>query len=104
MFKRKRHGERCVDLDDWVTQKRHVRPLSRSSSSNHRAGAHSFEPGATITMTTVANLLARKQQLLDRLHEDPGSHERHEIERVLAQIDTALNFLDEPVGASGDEQ
>jgi len=55
-------------------------------------------------MTTVANLLARKQQLLDRLHEDPGSHERHEIERVLAQIDTALNFLDEPVGASGDEQ
>jgi hypothetical protein len=55
-------------------------------------------------MTTVANLLARKQQLLERLQEDPGPHERDEIERLLVQIDTALNLLDEPVGASGDEQ
>jgi hypothetical protein len=55
-------------------------------------------------MTTVANLLVRKQQLLERLHEGPGPHERDEIERLLAQIHSALNLLDEPVGANGDEQ
>jgi hypothetical protein len=32
-------------------------------------------------MTTLAKLLARKQQLLERLQEDPGQHERDEIER-----------------------
>jgi hypothetical protein len=46
-------------------------------------------------MTTVANLLARKQQLLQRLQEDPGPQQRDEIERLLAQIDIALNLLDE---------
>jgi hypothetical protein len=54
-------------------------------------------------MATLANLLARKQQLLERLHEGPGPHERDEIERLLAQIDAALNLLDEPVGAGDDE-
>jgi hypothetical protein len=48
-------------------------------------------------MTTAANLLARKQQLLDRLQEGPGPHERDEIERLLAHIDTALNLLEEMV-------
>jgi len=51
-------------------------------------------------MTTVANLLARKQQLLERLAEGPGPNERDEIERLLTQIDTALNMLDDTVGAS----
>jgi len=46
-------------------------------------------------MTTVANLLARKQQLLDRLQEDPGPNERGEIERLLAEIDDALDLLEE---------
>jgi hypothetical protein len=46
-------------------------------------------------MTTVANLLARKQMLLERLQEGPGPNEREEIERLLAQIDAALNLLDE---------
>jgi len=55
-------------------------------------------------MTTVANLLARKQQLLERLHEGPGPHERDEIERLLARINAALNLIDEPVGASSEEQ
>jgi predicted CopG family antitoxin len=50
-------------------------------------------------MTTVARLLARKQQLLERLQEDTGSHEREEIERLLAEIDTALNALDEAPAA-----
>jgi hypothetical protein len=46
-------------------------------------------------MTTLAKLLARKQQLIERLEEGPGSHEREEIERQLAEIDEALNLLDE---------
>jgi hypothetical protein len=55
-------------------------------------------------MTTAAKLLAHKQQLLERLQEDPGPNERAEIERLLEQIDTALNLLDEagPNG-SGEE-
>jgi hypothetical protein len=44
-------------------------------------------------MTTVAKLLARKQQL--PAAGNSGAKERDEIERVLAQIDTALDLLDE---------
>jgi hypothetical protein len=56
-------------------------------------------------MTTLAKLLARRQQLLERLQEDPGQHERDEIERQLEEIDTALNLLDEAgPGKSSDEQ
>jgi hypothetical protein len=53
-------------------------------------------------MTTAAKLLAQKQQLLEQLQQDPGPNERAEIERLLEQIDTALNLLDEagPGGAS----
>ena len=36
-------------------------------------------------MTTAAKLLARKQQLLQRLREGPGPHERDEIGRLLAE-------------------
>ena len=46
-------------------------------------------------MATVAKLLARKRQLLDRLREDPGPNERAEIERLLADIDAALDLLEE---------
>jgi hypothetical protein len=35
-------------------------------------------------MTTAAKLLARKQQLLERLQENPSPHERDEIERLLS--------------------
>ncbi|MBV8920547.1 hypothetical protein [Bradyrhizobium sp.] len=45
-------------------------------------------------MSTAATLLARKQQLTERLHEAPGPHERDELERLLAQIDAALDLLD----------
>ena len=56
-------------------------------------------------MTTLAKLLARKWQLLERLQEDPGQHERDEIERQLQEIDMALNLLDEAgPGTSSDEQ
>lgn len=54
-------------------------------------------------MTTVANLLARKQTLSERLQKNPGPHERDEIERLLAQIDIALDLLDRS-GQIGDER
>jgi hypothetical protein len=54
-------------------------------------------------MTTVAKLLARKKQLLERLEQDPGPNERAEIERLLEQVNAALNLLDEAgPGTSGD--
>lgn len=46
-------------------------------------------------MTTLANLLAQKQQLLERLQESPGPNEREEIERLIAEIDDALAALEE---------
>ena len=44
-------------------------------------------------MSTLAKLLARKQALLERLERDPGHNESDEIERLLAQIETALSLL-----------
>jgi len=47
-------------------------------------------------MPAIANLLARKRELLERLAvANPGPHARDEIERRLAQIDTALALLEE---------
>jgi hypothetical protein len=46
-------------------------------------------------MTTVAKLLARKRLLVDRLQQDPGPNERDEIERLLAEIDSALDLLED---------
>ena len=57
-------------------------------------------------MTTFAKLLARRQQLVERLEEGPGSHEREEIERLLVEIDEALDLLDEarPGSSKRDEK
>jgi hypothetical protein len=56
-------------------------------------------------MTTLAKLLAQKQQLIERLQENPGPEEREEIERLLEKIDTALSFLDEAgPGTSGRDE
>ena len=56
-------------------------------------------------MTTVAKLLSRKQRLLERLHENPGSHERNEIVRRLMQTETALDLREEagPAETSDDD-
>ncbi|MGY8662892.1 hypothetical protein Q3C01_11050 [Bradyrhizobium sp. UFLA05-109] len=43
----------------------------------------------------MANLLARKQELLERLQGAPGPHERDQIERLIEQVDTALNLLED---------
>ena len=47
-------------------------------------------------MTTVAALLARKQQLVQQLQEEREQHKRDDIERHLEKIDTALNLLEQP--------
>jgi hypothetical protein len=55
-------------------------------------------------MTTMAKLLAQREQLLERLEAAPGPHERDEIERLLEKIDAALQSLDEAgPGISQDE-
>jgi len=55
--------------------------------------------------TAVANLLARKQMLVERLQENPGPRERDEIGLLLQQIDTALELLNQTgPGETRDEQ
>ena len=44
-------------------------------------------------MSTVARLLARKRALVEHLENAPGPNEHGEIERLLAQIDTALSLV-----------
>jgi hypothetical protein len=46
-------------------------------------------------MTTIARLLAQRQQLVERLRNDPGPRERDEIESLIERIDVALELLDE---------
>ncbi|MGY4288204.1 hypothetical protein ACVWXO_007424 [Bradyrhizobium sp. LM2.7] len=55
-------------------------------------------------MTTVATLLARKQQLLGRLQDNPGPSERDEIQRLLEQIDAALDSLERSRPSHGNAQ
>lgn len=45
-------------------------------------------------MSAVSNLLARRQHLLKQLEGSPAADQRDEIERKIAQIDTALELLD----------
>jgi hypothetical protein len=54
-------------------------------------------------MTTTAELLARKQQLLERLQEEPGPHERDVIQRRLAEIDSVLDLLEKGSSTSSDQ-
>ena len=49
--------------------------------------------------TTLDKLLAEKQALLERLQaEDIGPAERDEIERLLGNVDAALQSLDRAAG------
>ena len=45
-------------------------------------------------MSTFAKLLARKERLLAQLASDPGPNEREEIDRLLAQIETARSLFE----------
>jgi hypothetical protein len=46
-------------------------------------------------MTPLSRLLTKKQQLIERLHEDPDPEERGQIERLLEQINAALDSLED---------
>jgi hypothetical protein len=46
-------------------------------------------------MIAIAKLLAQKHELIERLEEDPGPEERDQIERLLEQINAALDSLDD---------
>ena len=54
-----------------------------------------------VRVTTVGRLLTQRQELMARLRGNPGPHERDEIERLLAKIDTALNLLVPPSTKDG---
>jgi DNA-binding MarR family transcriptional regulator len=45
-------------------------------------------------LTTLAKLLAQKQTLLEELQQDLGPEERDQIERLLEQINAALDSLE----------
>ena len=45
-------------------------------------------------MTATGNLLARKEKLLRQLENGSADAQRDEIERQIAQIDTALDLLE----------
>jgi hypothetical protein len=75
----------------WAGAVQFERLVKADASSVRQVG----EKGSVMT-TTLANLKARKQQLVDRLHDDPGPNERAEIERLLADIDAAFDLLEEP--------
>jgi hypothetical protein len=52
--------------------------------------------------TSPAELLEKKQQLIERLHEDTGSEERERVEQLLAIINMAMDLLD-GAGVSGSD-
>ncbi len=56
---------------------------------------NSYLAARDTTMTSLAKLLAEKQQLLERLQEGPGPHEREQIQRVLAELEETLALLGE---------
>lgn len=55
-------------------------------------------------MTSLAKLLAQKQQLLARLEEYPGPNERAELERLLEKIDAALSSPEPATGDVAEDQ
>jgi ATP-dependent DNA ligase len=90
--KRRESRYRAGRSPDWIKVKNRKHPRAGQGEGIFlmRKG-----PDGRGRETTVARLLARKQQILERPQENLSPEERDEIERQLAQIDTALNLLDE---------
>lgn len=55
-------------------------------------------------MTTIARLLAQKQQVLESLDDNPGPNERDELERLLQKINSALSLLEDQARETTDDQ
>jgi hypothetical protein len=58
------------------------------------------EDGPPITQRTSG--LERKSQLLAQLQQDPGPDEREQVERLLEQINAALDSLEEAGSGTSD--
>jgi hypothetical protein len=58
------------------------------------ASGHDAGHGGVSMTTILAKLLQQKQQLIERLQEEPGPEEREQIEQLLAKINRALDLLD----------
>jgi hypothetical protein len=82
-------------LGDSIGNPRPLRPQSALCIRAPTTGIQTVTLASSIEAATPANLLSRKQGLIERLHEDPGPHERNEIERLLADIDQALDVFDQ---------
>jgi hypothetical protein len=59
------------------------------------APTHATSDGGVPMTTSVAKLLEQKRQLVERLEHDPGPEEREQIERVLEQVNAALDLLED---------
>jgi hypothetical protein len=66
------------------------------------ASGNDASDGVDLMTTTLTKLLEQKQQLVERLQEDPGPEERERIEQLLAKINKALDLLD-GAGVSGSD-
>ena len=79
----------------------HDRKIDGSLWRSLRHQPHSAKAvGCDVAMTMPVSLLARKQALIERLQDDPGPQEREKIEQLLAEIDEALNSLEEAIAPS----
>jgi hypothetical protein len=72
------------------------------SSEEPKASRDGASDGVIQMTTTLARLLAKKQELIERLQENPGPEEREQIERLLEHIHAALDSLDKAGPGTGD--
>lgn len=90
-----RRSQACCERDCAVCKEWGDYDWRTDRGRRESALAESHKAAWAQMTSTAAKLLAQKRELLDRLAENPGPNEREEIERVLAKIDTALNWLDD---------
>jgi hypothetical protein len=64
------------------------------------SAAHLARSGESVVTTVIANLLARKEKLLEQLGATEDADQRSDIQHKLEQVDTALEFLGVPEGTS----
>jgi len=83
-----------------LVSKRRDRPYQAARSKDWLKIKNGKRPSdgagdGVIQMTTLSKLLAEKEKLIERLQEDVGPEERYEIERLLENVNAALDSLDE---------
>jgi hypothetical protein len=73
-----------------------------SEGEEQNASGNDASDGVYPMATTLTKLLEQKQQLVERLQEDPDPEERERIEQLLAKINKAFDLLD-GAGVSGSD-